>query len=352
MLRSRISFWRATGDRRQLIEALPAIRAWLARCLDQRGADGLVRRDFEFGDWLDPTAPAGRPWEGALGAAAVANAYLARSLRRAAEIEDALGGSGAEWAAAAQQLRLALRPLSDGALRSQGGCAMLLAFDLCDFDERGAVADRLVKHVRAAQWRIQTGFLTTPLLLESLSSSGHAADALRMALGTQSPSWRAQLERGATTWWERWDALNEEGAVGDSTLDGSTEGMISFNHLAMASVTDWLCTRVAGIDVDFTSVPFARFRPLVSTETTSGELRQATPLGGLAVEWCLTSTRDLAARVSVPEGLTLRLELPRTAASVLLVNGCSPDGDAPLEAGDHELLLTRPTVVHVARSTI
>ncbi|UTT63617.1 family 78 glycoside hydrolase catalytic domain [Microcella humidisoli] len=344
--------WKATGDRSMITESLFAIRAWLARCLASRGPDGLIRRDFEFGDWLDPTAPTGKPWMAAVSAVFVANAYLARSLSRTASIEDALGHEeeSRELANAAATTVKALYPLLPAALDSQGGCAMTLAFGLCPAEERPSVARRLADHVRAAGWRAQTGFLTTPLILEALTEGGYPADAVRLALGTQSPSWQAQVNRGATTWWERWDALSPEGEVGDNALDGTAAGMISFNHLAGAAVADWLHTRVGGIETDLTGRAVARFRPLVSTETTSGRVSQITVYGKLSAAWRITSSGELRARVIVPEGLELGLELPQSKESLLRVNNRPRpvEGANLLLVGRHDIVLSHPKVVHVS----
>ncbi len=348
--------WRTTGDRRLIEEALPAIRAWLRRCLDIRGADGLVRRDFEFGDWLDPTAPPGQPWRAAVPAVFVANAYLVRSLGRTAEIEQALGDESAARAltAHARDVRNSLQVLIPAAAGSPGGCAMILAIDLCPPEDRPAVAARLVQHIRSAGWRMQTGFLTTPLLLEALTAAGHPADALRVALGTAAPSWRFQLDQGATTWWERWDALGADGTIGDASLDGTPEGMISFDHLAMAAVAQWLHERVGGLVVDLMADPSARFQPLVSTATTSGAIRQLTGHGYVGVRWELTPARDLAAVVDIPDGMRMALDLPRTAASELIVDGRAVTDRiaAPVPAGRHEIILTHPAVVPVTPPTM
>ena len=57
------------------------------------------------------------------------------------------------------------------------------------------------------------GFLGTPYLLFALSDTGHADAAYRMLLNEDCPGWLYAVDRGATTIWERWDALLPDGTV-------------------------------------------------------------------------------------------------------------------------------------------
>ena len=45
-----------------------------------------------------------------------------------------------------------------------------------------------------------------------------------------------QVKCGATTTWERWDALKPDGTVNEEKMAGSGENMVSFNHYAFGSV--------------------------------------------------------------------------------------------------------------------
>lgn len=89
---------------------------------------------------------------------------------------------------------------------------------------------------------IGTGFLGTPFMADN----GHVDTAYKMLLNTKCPSWLYQVKMGATTIWERWDGLDENGEcpIGD---DG-TDIMISYNHYCSGAVGDFLYRRVAGLE--------------------------------------------------------------------------------------------------------
>ncbi|AQX78781.1 hypothetical protein BWO91_01100 [Plantibacter flavus] len=59
-------------------------------------------------------------------------------------------------------------------------------------------------------------------------------------LQTENPSWLSPVTKGATTIWERWDSLLEDGSVNPGE-------MTSFNHYALGAVADWLHRTVAGL---------------------------------------------------------------------------------------------------------
>ena len=45
-----------------------------------------------------------------------------------------------------------------------------------------------------------------------------------------------QIKCGATTTWERWDALKPDGTVNEEKMAGYGDNMVSFNHYAFGSV--------------------------------------------------------------------------------------------------------------------
>lgn len=58
------------------------------------------------------------------------------------------------------------------------------------------------------------------------------------------PGWLYTVKAGATTMWERWDALDEKGRF----YKGNGADMVSFNHYAYGAVGDFLYSRILGIE--------------------------------------------------------------------------------------------------------
>ena len=71
--------YQRTGDVGLLARQLPSMRAWVDHIAGLAGADRLWTGGFQFGDWLDPTAPADAPFKAQADPDVVATAHLARS---------------------------------------------------------------------------------------------------------------------------------------------------------------------------------------------------------------------------------------------------------------------------------
>ena len=71
--------YQRTGDLGLLARQLPSMRAWVDRIAGLAGPDHLWTGGFQFGDWLDPTAPPDAPFKAQADPDVVATAHLARS---------------------------------------------------------------------------------------------------------------------------------------------------------------------------------------------------------------------------------------------------------------------------------
>ena len=69
---------------------------------------------------------------------------------------------------------------------------------------------------------------------------GMADLAEKIFLNRKVPGWLYQVDRGATSIWERWDALGEDGTIYDPDMN-------SYNHYAYGAVCQWLFEGVAGV---------------------------------------------------------------------------------------------------------
>ena len=65
-------------------------------------------------------------------------------------------------------------------------------------------------------------------------------DAAYKLLRRDYPSWLYPVTKGATTIWEHWDGIKEDG-------DFWSRDMNSFNHYAYGAIGEWLYRTVAGI---------------------------------------------------------------------------------------------------------
>jgi alpha-L-rhamnosidase len=307
-----------------------SMRAWVDQILALTDQRGLWQGRFQFGDWLDPAAPADRPGAARTDRDLVANAYLFRSARLTATAAAVLGDPAAAdyYYRVAERVRRAwldeyLTPAGRLVSDSQTAYALAIVFEIPTDD--GAVdriGERLAWLVRRDGYRIGTGFVGTPLIQDALVRTGHEEVAARLLLQTECPSWLYPVTMGATTVWERWDSLRADGSVHPGQ-------MTSFNHYAFGSIADWLYRVVAGLSPlapGYQRIAIAP-RPLPGLEWAGCE--HETPYGRASVRW---EAADGAIKVTatVP---------PNTHAQVSL-----PDGGEAFEVGSgtHEWTVKDP----------
>ncbi|CAM5645726.1 alpha-L-rhamnosidase [Streptomyces pilosus] len=287
-----------------------SMRAWVEHVASLAGPTLLWDTGFQFGDWLDPTAPAGRPDGAATPGELVATAYFARSTELLARSAEILGRAedAERYRRLAADVRAAFQNeyvTGAGRMMSDAPTAYALAicFDLLPSDEQRARAgSRLAALVRGNGHKIATGFVGTPLVCDALTLTGHTDTAYRLLLQQECPSWLYPVTMGATTIWERWDSLLPDGTVNPS-------GMTSFNHYALGAVADWLHRTVAGLAPAAPGYRRLRIAPRPGGDLTRAAARLRTPYGAAEVSWSFDG-EELRVDAQVPPNTTAEVSLP------------------------------------------
>jgi alpha-L-rhamnosidase len=335
--------YQRTGDVGLLARQLPSMRAWVDHIAGLAGADRLWTGGFQLGDWLDPTAPHDAPFEAQADPDVVATAHLARSAEvlglAAAVVGDA--DVAEKYARLAGEVREAFAHefvTPGGRVLSDAPTVYALALEwalLTGDDQRHHAGDRLADLVRSSGFRISTGFVGTPLIMDALTDSGHLDVAHRLMLQTGCPSWLYAVTMGATTVWERWDAMLPDGTINPGQ-------MTSFNHYALGAVADWLHRTFAGLAPAAPGYRELLVRPAPARALTSAAARHRTPYGDAEVSW-QRSQGQLRLRVVVPVGATASVHIPGQSEPVRVGHGAHTWQTADPAAVDRPLA-AQPTV--------
>ena len=207
----------------------------------------LVDQGFHFGEWCQPDVDNGEAMKKTMmfGAPEVATAYFFRSaslLSRIAQVLDK-PEDAKKYACLAENARKAYRCccVKKGRIQSDRQCEYVrpIAFGLLDGEEIPAAAETLNELVVKNGYHLNTGFLSTPDLCRVLAENGYADTAYRLLKQTECPSWLYAVKKGATTIWETWDGVREDGTVHDS-----------LNHYSYGAISGWLFGGVCGIRLE------------------------------------------------------------------------------------------------------
>jgi alpha-L-rhamnosidase len=308
------------GDLEILRRAYPSMTAFIREVEPQLDEFGVWGSGFQYGDWLDPDAPADNPAGGKTNRYLVASAYLCKTTREMARTAELLGeaADAAHFAALADRVRAGFRRefvTEAGRLVNESGTAyaLAIAFDLLDPDQRRYAGERLAELVQAAGFRISTGFAGTPLITDALSSTGHLDAAYGLLLQKECPSFLYPVTMGATTVWERWDSVLPDGTV-------NATGMTSLNHYALGAVADWMHRVVGGLQRTAPGWRTLRIAPQPGGNLTSARAVHDTVLGRAESSWRVVEGEVLF-DVVVPDGATATVVPPLHPESITVEVG-------------------------------
>lgn len=263
-----------------------------------------------YGEWAEPESVHHMTWKDcAVPHPEVATAYTAHVMDCMAEIESALGnereaGAYRDFAAGCRKSYQALRRTSAYSLDTDRQAQLVrpLAFELLDEAQTQYAQKRLLTALEHFDWRVGTGFLSTPLILDVLTQIDLNA-AYRLLENERMPGWLFMPKSGASTIWEAWE--------GNAT---ENDGIGSLNHYSKGAMVAWLFNTMCGIRVDgenhFSIAPhpgghFTRARAVYDSVYGKAESGwEKTPDG-----WRYT--------VTVPANCTAALHLPGKAPVTL-----------------------------------
>lgn len=290
------------GDRRLLAQQYDSMKAWVDYMRAQGEQELLFNTGFHFGDWLALDAKPDS-YFGATPTDLIATAFFAYSTKLLAQTAQLLGRSAdASFYEAMQQRIVAsfqaefVTPAGRLAASTQTGHVLALVFDLLKEKDRPRIAKELVKLIADNDGHLTTGFVGAPYLCFALSRSGYHELACQLVQQTEYPSWLYSVTRGATTIWEHWDGIKQDGSFW-------SDDMNSFNHYAYGSIGDWLYREVAGIQPDPAGPGFqmVQIAPRLMPELTAARAALQTGYGQLVCSWT---------RLEDEGGLTIHVEIP------------------------------------------
>jgi alpha-L-rhamnosidase len=309
------------GDVGIIATQYESMRDWADDLLRLSGDRLLWEGDFQFGDWLDPTAPPDNPFDAKTDADIVATAYLFRSVDFVAKAAALLGNGddATKYSALTEKVRTAFlneyvtgggRMMSD----AQTGYATAIVFGIVtEPSVVQAMGDRLADLVRANGYRIGTGFVGTPLVTDALTTTGHLDAAGRLLTQTENPSWLYPVTMGATTIWERWDSMLEDGSINPGE-------MTSFNHYALGAVADWLHRTVAGLAAAEPGYRVIKVAPQPLAELDHAAASLESPYGLVRVGWHRDGDTIVVDAV-IPANASAEVQLPGASDTFTVGSG-------------------------------
>ncbi|MFQ9138362.1 MAG: family 78 glycoside hydrolase catalytic domain [Roseburia sp.] len=238
------------GDKAMLEEQYPVMKAWVDYEYERTKENEipyLWQNDRQLGDWLaldngNINNPIGKTDSGF-----IASVYHYWSTKMVKEAAESLGLEESKvYAEREKEIRNAILnyyfPDKKFCLEyTQTACALLLYLKLYPEGEREVITAKLAELLKKNNGHLNTGFVGTPILCMALSENGQNQLAYDLLLNEDYPGWLHEVNLGATTVWERWNSLEEDGSI-------SGTGMNSLNHYAYGSIAEWIYRYMCGLN--------------------------------------------------------------------------------------------------------
>lgn len=312
--------YQLSGDKRILEKQYDSMKMWVDFLRDNENENHLRINGFQRGDWLALDREEGKGNRGTTDPYLIASAFYAHSTHILAQTAGILGKTAD--AAEHHALHAAIREdfqkefiTENGRIvtETQTACALVLCFDLCKAEHRGRIAKTLADNLGKHGNHLTTGFIGTPYLCRALTENGCHDLAGKLLLNEDYPGWLREVKLGATTIWERWDSMHDDGSFDES-------GMNSFNHYSFGAIGQWMIECLAGIQAAAPGYREIRLMPQFIQGLTHVTVTRKTPYGTLSCGW-KCKDGQITVDVTIPVNTTAILYLPEQEEPVTLGSG-------------------------------
>ena len=328
------TLYRHYGDVTILERQYDSMKAWidwiLRTYVDEKG---LWSGGFHFGDWLALDGHEKDDRYGGTDLTYIASAYLRYSSGLVAETAKVLAVAKDMTAAKCEEdtesaASSVIKRFSDDQVYYQsisdrtkaaiqkayfdekGDClvptqtarVLALAFDLVEPADRPKVAYSLAEMLRANGMQLTTGFVGTPFLCKVLSESGYSWEAYEILFREEFPSWLYAVQTGATTIWERWNAVLPDGSMKEP-------GDNSLNHYTYGSISQWMYENMVGLTLIEPGFKRFRVKPEFTHKLTFAEAKYNSPKGLIETKWERGEEGKYSVYVKVPFDTEAEVEL-------------------------------------------
>ena len=301
------------GDKEILKKQYNSMKGWID-FMRAHAVDYIWNYKLQFGDWVALDAEEGS-YFGATPNDLTCTAYYAYSTGLFVQMAKALGKEdvAAEYEELYHKIVKKFQETffdAEGNMTAQTQTAHIVAlyFQLTPEKYITKTVEGLKRLLDKENGHLVTGFVGTPYFCHALSQNHALKEAYDLLLKEDFPSWLYQVKKGATTIWEHWDGLKDDGSMWSADMN-------SFNHYAYGAIGEWMYRAMAGIEADPEHPGFkhAILYPRIggSLKYTAGKYHSI--YGDVGVKWEVQG-KQITLTVQIPVNTTAEIRLDQAKA--------------------------------------
>lgn len=314
------------GDIDVLEKHFPMMKDWvdyITKEDEKRGQKYLYDFGSQIGDWLAQDGRSPQSFKGGTDDSFIASCYYYESIKMVAEAAGILGKVLEEEKYRNLSLKVREAILNEfftpiGRLSIDTQTGYLLALNFGIYVDKEKLVEGLRERFYKDCYKLTGGFVGAPIMCRVLAENSMEEEALDFLLQENFPSWLYSVNLGATTIWERWNSVLEDGSMSGTIMN-------SLNHYAYGAVIEYLYRDLGGIrslEPGFKKVLFA---PQITGKFQHFSAEYDSISGKYVSQWRVNDDGSVGVRFEVPFNCSAEVHLPEYAGETIL-----------LEAGTHE----------------
>lgn len=317
------------GDRDKLAEYYPMMKDWVDNITSRSKENGdhhLFDFGMHFGDWLAMDGVTEQSFKGGTDDFFVASVYYYASACKVSQAAEILGKKRDSkiYSNLAGQIHKAILKeyfTVNGRLAIDTQAAYIICLRFGVYVDKERVIEGLRRRLEKDCYRIKCGFVGAPLMCQVLSQNGMEDLAYRILFYEGFPGWLRCIRLGATTIWERWNSVLDDGRLSGTNMN-------SLNHYSYGSVVEFLYREVAGIQPIEPGFAAVRFAPKFHYRLPEVKCSYDSVRGRYAIHYKLRKNGTIWMKLEVPFHCRAQIELTDGSGKV-----------QEFEAGSYELEL-------------
>lgn len=314
------------GDKQQLANDYIVMKRWIDYIIEEdkkNGDQGLwLTGEKHLGDWLaldQKSEDISNPF-GATDLFYTASAFYYQSADLTAKAAKVLGyeEDAQYYKERAEKIKTSIQNKyfkEDGTLNieeTQTAYVISLYMGLFRSEWKEIQVERLKALLDEEDIHLTTGFAGTPLICRVLSDYGLNDYAYTLLLNEDYPSWLYEVKMGATTIWERWNSVLEDGSVSET-------GMNSLNHYSYGSIVDWMYRNMCGLSPmnEEPGYKRAKIAPQPDERIEWVKMKRDTASGTYEVEWKHLEDGSISYKIVIPFNCEAEVTIPGMETKIL-----------------------------------
>lgn len=300
-----------SGNVETLRENYPMMKDWVDKITKEdkaRGQKYLYDFGNQLGDWLALDGRTEQSMEGGTDAYYIGSNYYAMSVQKTATAAEILGYKEDEAyykdlyeKIKAVIIREYFTETGRLAIDSQTGYIVALYSGI--YRDKEAVVAGLKARFYKDCYKLKGGFTGAPILCRVLAENGFEEDAFYFLMQEEYPGWMHCINLGATTIWERWNSVLDDGHLSGTMMN-------SLNHYSYGAIVEYLYRDVAGLKALEPGFKKALITPLMNGKLKYMNMTYDSAYGEYKVSWKVLKDGNVSVDIQVPFGCSAVIGLP------------------------------------------